>query len=148
MSSNAISGVGTVFSRWSGSAWTALAEVKDIKGPGMKRETIEVTNLSSLGGYKEFIAGFRDAGTVSLTMNFTYATYCLLLADFESNLEGYYAITLPDVGSTTFEFGGLVTELPLNVSAKDAVTADCTITISGQVEVFEGAPSGAPSSNV
>ena len=74
MASNATAGVGTLFRRWSGTAWVNIAEVNSITGPSMSRETIDVTSLDSTGGYREFIASFKDPGTISLNMNFTRTT--------------------------------------------------------------------------
>jgi len=145
MSSQAISGVGTEFHRWNGSHWDAIAEITAIKGPGPKREQIEVTSLDSIGGYKEFIAGFREAGSITLSMNFRRDNYDLMLLDFESNDLQNYEIILGDDLMTSFEFTGLVTELPLNITAKDAVTMDVTILISGQIIVDSGADSGLSS---
>lgn len=142
--SQAFSGVGTAFHRWNGSTWDAIAEITSIKGPGPKRDQIEVTNLDSVGGYKEFIAGFRESGTVTLSMNFIRNNYDLLLSDFESDVLQNYEIILGDSVHTSFEFEGLVTELPLNITAKDAVTMDVTILISGQIIVNSGEKSGSP----
>ena len=147
MSSNAINGVGTILQRWdeTSALWKAIAEITSIKGPGMKRDTIEVTNLDSTGGWKEFIAGFREGGTVSLSMNFTRDSYDLMMADFESDVVQNYEIVLPDDVATSFEFEGYVTELPLNITVKDAVSADCTIMVTGPITVNSGANSGSPS---
>ena len=117
----AISGVGTEFHRWNGSHWDAIAEITSIKGPGPKRDQIEVTNLDSTGGYKEYIAGFREAGTISLTMNFIRSNYDLLLADFESDVNGNYEIILEDTVRTSFEFEGLVNTRAVYVNARGAV---------------------------
>lgn len=145
MTTQAISGVGTEFHRWNGSTWDAIAEITSIKGPGPKREQIEVTSLDSTGGYKEFIAGFRDNGSISLTMNFRRSNYDLLLADFDSDVPQNYEIILKDAVNTSFEFEGLVTELPLTIGAKDAITMDVTILITGPVTVNDGSMSGSPS---
>lgn len=138
MASQAVSGVGTIFHKWNGSAWVTISEITSIKGPGMKRDTIEVTSMDSLGGYKEFIAGFRDSGTISLSMNFTRDGYDALKFDFESNELSYYEIVLPDADITSFEFSGLVTEVPLTIGAKDAITMDVSIQISGPIIVNDG----------
>lgn len=141
--STAVAGVGTKFRRWnatgdSDASWQDIAEINSITGPGMSRDTIDVTSLDSTGGYREFITGFRDPGTVTLAMNFTRDTYDLMKADFESNTLKNYEIVLPDVEETTLEFEGLVTELPLSIPADDKITADVTIKISGQVTVNSG----------
>jgi predicted secreted protein len=137
MASNAVSGVGTVFNRWSGSDWEALAEVNSITGPTMTRSFIDVTSLDSIGGYREFITGFRDAGTISLKMNFTAVTYRAMKADFESVVAQNYEVVLPDETRLTLEFEGLVTEIPLSIPTDDKITADVTIKITGKVEISD-----------
>ena len=148
MASEAISGVGAEFHRWNGSHWDAISEITSIKGPGMKRDTIDVTSLDSVDGYKEFIAGMREAGTISLAMNFSRGNFDLMKSDFESDELQYYEIILKDSVYTSFEFAGLVTELPLNITVKDAVTMDVTIQISGAIAVNSGETSDAPSDYV
>jgi predicted secreted protein len=141
--SNAKAGVGTIFRRWSTvHHWQNIAEINSITGPSMSRDTIDVTSLDSTGGYREFIAGFRKAGTVALKMNFTRATYDLMKDDFEDDTLQNYEIVLPDAENTTIEFVGLVTELPLGIPADDKMTVDVTIQLSGQVTVNSGASSG------
>ena len=139
MSSNAFAGVGTVFKRASsdssGALFATLAEVVSISGPNMSRSTIDVTSLDSTGGYKEFIASFRDAGEVSLELNFTRDTYLTLKTDFESSTRKAYQIVLSDTGATTFEFSGLVTALGMAVPMDDKVQATATVKISGQITV-------------
>lgn len=144
MASNAIAGVGTKFYRWSGSAWVAIAEVNSITGPSMTRDFIDVTSLDSTGGFREFITGFRDAGTLTLAMNFTHDTYTAMKEDFENNAHVHYNITLPDAQFTSLEFAGLVTEIPLTIPTDDKVTADVTIKISGTVDLTSGTGSVSP----
>lgn len=138
MASNAISGVGTKIYRKKAGEWLPMAEVNSISGPGMSRETIDVTSLDSNAGYREFISGIRDAGTVSLSMNFTHDTYTQAKADFESDVANEYKIVVNDSTQTTLQFSGLVTELPLNVEVADKISADVTIKISGAVALTEG----------
>ena len=141
--SNAIAGVGTKFRRWTAGVWVDIAEVNSISGPTMTRDFIDVTSLDSTGGYREFIAGFRDGGTVSLTMNFTRTTYDLMKADFEDDASQNYEILLADDEATSFEFAGLVTELPLEIPTDDKITANVTMKVVGQVTVNSGSGSGA-----
>jgi predicted secreted protein len=142
--SNAVAGVSTRFRRWDsvGEDWEDQAEVNSISGPTMSRDTIDVTSLDSTGGYREFIAGFRNPGTVSLNMNFTRATYEQMKEDFESDDLQNYEIVLPDDEETTLEFEGFVTEVPLDIPADDKVSANVTIQISGEVTINSGASSG------
>jgi len=139
-----ISGVGAQLLRWNTgtSEWEALANIKSITGPGMTRNTIDVTSLDTAGGYRTFIAGFRDPGTIALNMIYTRDSYELMKTDFESDTLQNYQIVLPDDDTTSLAFEGLVQELPLTIPTDDAVTADVTIKISGQVSLESGsAPS-------
>jgi len=108
----AIAGVGTQFRRWNTATgtWDTVAEINSITGPGMTRDTIDTTALDTAGGYRTFIAGFKNAGTIALAMNFTRDTYETMLSDFESDVVQNYEIVLPDADNTSLEFQGLVTE--------------------------------------
>lgn len=129
--SSAIAGAGAVLKR----AGSAVAEVLTITGPGMTRDFIDVTNLGSSGGYREYISGFRDGGELTFTINFIYAGYNNMKTDFESDSTVAYQVVLPDGGNTTLSFNGFVTSLPLNITPDDAVTCDITIKITGQVSL-------------
>jgi hypothetical protein len=50
--------------------FTELAQVKDISGPSMSRDTIDVTNHQSPSGFAEFLAGLADGGEVTFTIEY------------------------------------------------------------------------------
>jgi predicted secreted protein len=136
----AIAGLGTLFRRWDSSsgAWVNIAEITQITGPGMSRNTIDTTALDTEGGYATFITGIRNAGTVTLAMNFRRDNYETMKNDFESDDLQNYEIVLPDDDNTSLEFEGLVTELPLTIPPGDKVNVDVTIQISGMVNLESG----------
>ena len=128
--------VGTVFNRGDGAsneAFTAIANVRSIAGPSKIRATIDSTALDTAGGYRTFIAHFRDGGDVTLAMNFTRAGYDDMNDDMDSDDTVNYQIVLPDTSNTTLEFAGLVTALSLGASTDDMVSSDVTIKVSGAV---------------
>lgn len=135
-----IAGVGTQFRRWNsvGGEWEAIAQINNIDGPGMTRDIIDTTALDTVGGYRTFITGFRNSGTITLEMNFTRDTYETMKGDFELAAAQNYEIVLPDDDSTTLEFEGLVTECPLTIPPGDKVTTRIVIQISGQVTLNSG----------
>lgn len=135
---NALIGIGAEFNRWDGSQWVAIAEVKNISGPDKSRETKDATSFDSIDGYREFVSALRDPGSIKITMNFSRSHYETLNDDFESDELQNYQIVLPDDDTTTFEFEGLVTELPLEVPHDDIITCDVSIKISGSVTVSSG----------
>lgn len=130
----AISGQGTLFQRETtpgGGTFTTVAQVLNLGGPSMSRDTIDTTTLDVPDGYRTFIAALRDSGTLAVALQFVAAEYDLFKTDFESDTPVLYNITLPD--GSTLEFKGLVTELPLAIPVDDKITCDVTIKISGIV---------------
>lgn len=140
MDSEAISGIGTKFRRWNvgTEVWDEIAEITHIGGPDKSRETIDVTHLGSTDGYREFISGLRDGGTVTLQMHFTRKGYDLMNEDFESDDKQNYEILLPDEDETSYEFRGLVTELPLDIPIDAEISVDVSIKVSGKVVTNSG----------
>lgn len=144
MPSAAITGIGTKFYRWSNTSteWQAIAEVTNISGPSMSRESIPVTSLDSEDGYEEIIGGLRKGGAITFTMNFRRETYDLLKLDFESDDKQHYKIVVPDTVETSFEFIGLVMELPPKFEVGSPISVDVNIAVSGKVEVYDGSSGG------
>lgn len=128
--SNALSGQGTIFLR----NGEPVSEINSIEGPGKSRETIDVTRLEDVDGYRQYIGGLREPGTVTLNMNFTRDGFDSFNSDFESDDAQDYEIHFPDPDETVFSFSGLVTEIPVSVPIGDKITMDVTIQISGKVE--------------
>jgi len=136
--SDAISGVGAVVKQsdmTSSPTFNAIAEINAIDGPNKTRDTIDVTSLDSTGGYREFIASFRDAGSVNLEMNFTRDGYIAMNDAFETDTLIDYQIVLPDTGNTTLDFSGLVVDIGMAVPLDDKITAPVVIKISGEVSL-------------
>jgi predicted secreted protein len=106
----------------------------------MSRETIDTTALDTAGGYRTFISGFRNPGTMTLEVLFTRETYDKLRADFDSDVAQNYELLIPDAENTSIDFEGLVTELPLDIPPDDAIVMNVTIQISG--EAASGSGSG------
>ena len=130
--SAAFSGQGTIFKR----DGSPVSEINSITGPGKSRDTIDVTRLEDTDGYRQFIGGLCNPGTVTLNMNYTPEGYALLNGDFESDDLVEYSIEMPD-GKGTFTFNALVTEVPVSIPIGDKVTVDVTLQISGPVTVGE-----------
>ena len=125
-------GMGTTFGKQDGSTgtFTSLAEIKDITGPSMSRETFDTTAIDTTGGYRTFITGLKDAGAISLTLNYTPSAYAAMLAGYTSDTADTYQIKLPD--NTTIVFDGYISEIPLTIPT-GLVTFTATVKISGAV---------------
>lgn len=134
-----ITGMGAQFFRWDGAgSWEVLGNITNISWDGMTRDLIETTALDTAGGYKTFIGGLRDAGSITLTTNFTRSLYELLKADFEADTVQNFQIVLPDTDTTSLEFEGLVSEIPMAIPPDDVVSANVVIKVTGQVTMNSG----------
>jgi len=127
----AFTGIGTVLKRGT----VAIADVVSINGPGMTRDTVDVTTLGSPGGYREFITGLRDGGTLTFDVLFSKTGYQALKTDFENDEAETYSIELPDDDSTIIGFDGLVTDFPVSIPLDDKVSVSVTIKITGNISV-------------
>ena len=136
MTTQAISGMGTLFQRTSGTtspySYTTIAEILTTTGPDKSRATINVTNMDS-AGQEELIAGIKSSGTVTLTMNFIEAQYSLLDTDYNSAVARHYKIIYNDTGLTEQVFVGFVTKLSTATKIDGQVMADVTVTVSSSV---------------
>lgn len=129
--SNAFSSVGTVLKL--GSPLVTIAEITSITGPNKARDTIEVTNLDSTGGYREFIPSFRDGGEITTTGNYTRAGFDTVNDEFELETVTPIQLILNDTGNTTLDGSVYVTNIGQAQALDDKVTLDVTYKVTGQV---------------
>lgn len=117
-----------------------IAEVTNIGGPKLARDTLEATHHKSPGMWREFIKGLKDAGEVSLDLNFmpfnTTHNASLttgILADFaDDTTVSAWVLTFPDAGGTQWSFDGIVTGFEPSSPFDDKLTASVTIKVTGQ----------------
>lgn len=123
-------GKGTTFSFGS----TEVGSLTSIGGVSVSADTIDVSTLDNEGGYKEFVAGFKDGGEVSLSGYFDYsdAGQKALYAAFESGATTECIITFPTAMAAKWTFNGVVTAIETGVELENAISFDCTIKVSGK----------------
>lgn len=84
-----------------------IADLTSIGEVGVESDEIDVTTLDSTGGYKEYIAGFKDAGEVSLAGIIKSETAMeAMLALAESQALEEWTIEAPS--GSTWVFDGFV----------------------------------------
>ena len=96
-------GFGTQLQRFGGSTFEAIASVTSISGPGLKRETIDVTAHDSTDGWMEFLGGLKDGGEVSCDINHRPSVHDVLVADLEDDDPRTYRIEWPSGAAWTFD---------------------------------------------
>ena len=92
--------------------------------------TIDVTDVSSTGDWKEFLAGLKDAGNVSLTLQFNKTLWASLHAALGSS----DTWTLLFADGSTLVCSGCLTQAPgAGGELESGVDSDVTIKPSGAV---------------
>lgn len=112
----------------------AIAELTEIGGLDLSQDTVDTTTLDSTGGYKEFIAGFKDGGEVSLSgfFNPSDAGQTAIYNAFTGATVDTYQILFPSSLGATWDFKGVVTGFKTGAALEDAISFEATIKVSGQ----------------
>lgn len=134
MATNTSIGYGSAFAVGDGGSpevFTDLAEVTNITGPNVVRETVDATHMASPNRYREFIAGLIDAGEVSVEMNYVPggATEILLNGCLEQVAVRNYRITAPN--AEVLAFSGFCTSRSAAIPLDDKMTMSATFKVSG-----------------
>ena len=129
-------GFGVLLKRGDGAtveAFTAIAELIGLSGPGLALDTVESTHTESANAAKEYIAGLLDGGEVSADLNFLpgNATHTGLVADWQARTLRNWEVIWPDTGSTTWSFAAFVTSYEPSAPIEDRMTASVSLKLSG-----------------
>jgi predicted secreted protein len=114
--------------------YTKVAEVVAITPPGMSRDAVEVTHLESAERWKQYIAGLKDGGEASITLNFVASATDALLAAFNAETGGYQ-ITFPN--GIRMQFDGFCTAYnPPELTPGGVMQSTATFKCSGAVTML------------
>lgn len=112
-----------------------IAEVLDIDGPSQSRSQYDVTPHNT-NGWREFIAGLRDGGTIKFPVNLipgeaTQWETDGLLGLFDSGENWNFQMLFPN--NYTATFSAAVLEFGVKAPVDGALTADISMKISGEI---------------
>jgi predicted secreted protein len=126
-------GFGTALHRGDGAApevFTAIANVKNFKGPGMKRDIYDSTTHDTPEGWRTKRGGLKDGGDVELDINFDPANHSLLIEDFDDPDPRNYRLIWPD--GTQCALTAVLSELSPASPHDDLLTASIKFAVSGK----------------
>jgi len=122
------------------SVYTSVAQVRDINGPNMSRDTVEVTSRDSAGQAKEYLAGLLENGEVTFDLVYdpdsqTHSASASggLITLLAAGTLNNFRVSFADTTATTATFAGLVTCSQPTMPLDGAQTASVTIKVSGQI---------------
>ena len=112
--------------------FASVGTIRDVTPPGLSRDAVETTHMSSVEKWREFIGGLKDGGEMQFEMSFDPGSTETVAFHTEINADtaGYYKLTFPD--ATEWGFGGLVTDIGPSTPLDDKMVADITIKLSGK----------------
>lgn len=133
-------GYNTTFHTGAGSSpevWTPWGQVTNVTPPGMQRDSIDASHSQSPDQWREFIAGMKDGGEVSLELTFAPANDTTEDIFEEFALDGPSAtkprkITFPD--GSIWEFSAFVTGFEPEAPFDDKMVATVTLKVTGGVD--------------
>lgn len=129
------SAFGTQFQRGDGAVpevFATVGEATNISGPGMERETIDVTSHDSPERFREWVGGLIDAGEVTFEVNWDPSLHVPLIDDFQDPIPRNYRIVFPAPPGGRFTFAAFITGMDHEFPHDDKMAADFTFKISGK----------------
>ena len=124
--------------------WARIPEAKGLGVPAVTQDYVDVTNLDSPDGFREYIKGLKDAGELSIPCGYTSAGFVQQHADNQAADAIYYRVTLkpaPDQSTgDVFTFRGFPTP---SLEANDLgqpVGMTITIRTTGSFTFAAGTP--------
>ena len=119
--------------------FSAIAEVKDISGPGLTTEFAEFTHQQSTGGYREYKPTFKASGDVTFKCNFLpddetqgFSTTGLL-KDYDDQVLRNFELIFPDPGATKAAFSAYVANIQPTAPVGSALELNVTLRVTGPV---------------
>ena len=117
--------------------YQTVAQIRNIGGPGLQQDALDVSFLDSVGAYRQFVGGFNDPGEIGIELMFdpTDATQDDvgvdgLLSIYDLHEVVGFQVVWPD--ATIWRFQGLVTAYEPSAPVDDVLTAAITVKLSGQ----------------
>ena len=132
-----VDGFGTQLQRGNGAnveAYITIANITSISGPGISRDTIDVTAHDSPEGWMEFLGSLKDGGEVSADLNYDPGedTHTLLIEDLDDKNPRNYRIVFPDPFETYWQLALILTAYPPEYPYDDKMACSCTWKVSGK----------------
>ncbi len=108
-----------------------IGNIDSIGDLSITADEIEDT-VYGTGGYKTFVQGLKDGGTVDLTLNYlsTDTSHNRLVTAFNAGTSEMYTVTFPD--SSTFTFTAFVAGIGIAVPKDEKVQRTFTLRIDGK----------------
>lgn len=116
-------------------AFTTIAEITNISGPGIKFELIDATHMESPDAFREYVPSLLDGTEISFDLNYLPgdANQGGLRDDQLARVLRNFQIVWTDDDGSTDTFAGYITDFTPTAKIDDKLAASATIKISGPI---------------
>ncbi|WP_326659628.1 phage tail tube protein [Streptomyces sp. NBC_00385] len=128
-------GFGAALKRGDGAepeVFAAIANATNISGPGLSRDTVDVSSHDSPDKHREFVGSLVDPGEVTVDVNYDPAQHDELVADLTEEDPGNYQLVFPTTPPVTWAFAAVMTGFEPSAPFDDKLTASITYKVSGK----------------
>lgn len=128
-----------------GVTWTTVAQIRDLDGPALESDQIEVSHRGDDSGfdrYRRYVAGLADGGEVNFEIVFDpdHESHDPTLSDSmyayaDSGEVANFRLNFPGVASavTRAAFAAFVSSFEVKSPLEDGLMADLTLKITGRI---------------
>jgi predicted secreted protein len=112
-----------------------VAELSNISGFKSARSVQEATNHDSANTYREYIAGLKDGGQLTLSGNFIPGDtngQAYVITDFEAGTVRAWLIAFPNAVGASFSFSGIVQDYQISGPLDAPLGFSATVKLSGK----------------
>jgi predicted secreted protein len=113
--------------------FTLIPEIRNISGPTMSAEQIDVTSHDTPGGFRDKIQGLKDWGVLNCEMLWVPSDpkHLQLFDDYVAGTVRNYQLTVPDAVATTLNFAAFIGNNPTQIPFDGALTKNVEFVIVG-----------------
>ncbi len=113
---------------------TLIGGLKSINGVEISQDTIDLTDLNSTDGYREFDRGFKDAGEVSGSgfLDGADEGQAAAYTALDSDSAVACKIVFPPKINKQWSFNAIVSKFSTGAELEDAISFDMSLKISGK----------------
>lgn len=110
--------------------FTTVADVTSVDVLDMSADTIDVSAHDSPAQWREFTAGMKDGGELSMDINYDPAVHGTLSTAVGGNPKNM-KIVMPDAGAAEVAFAGIITGFSAQAPFDDKLSATVTVKVTG-----------------
>ena len=117
--------------------WLPIAQVVDVNSPSMTKAFHDVTPAVP-GGWKKFVPGYKDAGSISMTLLFdsSLGSHSILVDSFRNDALETFRLIIPNNDGTYkyWGFTGYISLISTSHTVGGIIIGSVSIKLTGEID--------------